>query len=91
MPVNVDKPDTFKLATVETPAMFTSSNSDTPSTFIVPPIVVMPVIFTLTNVETPATFKSSSSDTPSTSKVPLASIAPAKVDTPDTFTLSISV
>ena len=50
-----------------------------------------------TNVETPTTFKVSlmlvisNSVLPSTSKSPLASILPAKVDTPDIFTSSSSV
>ena len=45
-----------------------------------------PDTFKLASVDTPATFRSSSSDTPSTSNLPLASILPAKVETPDTLT-----
>ena len=50
--MNVDNPVTFTLAMVETPAMFTSSNSDTPSTSSLPLASI-----SLAKVEKPVIFK----------------------------------
>ena len=102
MPTTKVEPSKVKLASSSNsppvPAITTrlSVRSSTLSVFACAPalisskplVVVIPLTFTLSNSVCPVTL---SPEPPEISAPPLASIAPVKVDKPDTFKLSISV